>query len=292
MWKVLLDEWARLSSESLQSDLNRNLLESYKHDDIISFYQNYVSKSEWVRLGVICVISFFFLSRFSLSSSHIFALAVIVIFFYLYGKSQVKSFTSDMVNMDTELRFLNAILFTYHTYDWQSQSSGIPNPETSMTAPIPENKSFLYLYPLAVQFYYNQRYLIYLHFGGFRDSLSCMNHIIEHWWLLKKTTRKDLLKAYYTWFISNCTKCVNHFAEIYYGLTLTPEYQENYRTALRQLEEIIQGLRNDATAYIDSVLGKTDIDHGWFVVESNWFPVANDSEVPDANVSHSYIPNQ
>jgi len=290
MWKVLLDQWTRLASESFQSNLEKN--SAYAGEDVISFYQKYIPKNEWVFIGVILITAFWVLTKFEMSSQHIFALIVVVGIFYLQGRSQIKSFGESLELNDTELRFLNSILFTTHTYNWQSQAAAIPTEERSLSTPIPANKSYLYLYPIVVRFYYEQRYLVFLHFGGYRDSLTRMNHLIEHWYLLKRTQRLDLLKAYYTWFNADCTKCVNHFAEIYNGLTLTPDFQENYRTALRQLEEIIQGLREDCREYITSILGKDEINNSWFSVESNQFPLPNDAGAPDCDPTHSYIPNQ
>lgn len=292
MWKVLLDQWARLASESFQSTLNKNILESYRNEDVISFYQKYIPKSEWVFTAIIVLSVFWVISRFQLASQHLFGLFIAFFVFYLYGRTQVQSFSESLSINDTELRFLNAIMFTDHTYDWQSQSAALPSESKSLSSPISANKSYLYLYPIATRFFYEQRYLIYLHFGGYRDALSRMNSIIQHWWSLKHSQRNDLLKAYYSWFLTDCTKCVNHFSEIYNGLTLTTEIQENYRTALRQLEEIIQGMREDCREYISSILGQEQIDHSWFLVESNKYPVPNDEGAPDCDPSHSYIPNQ
>lgn len=286
MHKILLDRIAYLAGENLETNLLKHVTESYRQDDVLSFYQKYISKSGWV-FAIFCMcLVFWVLQSFQIGSQHIFSLIVVILFFYLYARTEIKSFTSIFEQQDTELRFLNAILFTYHTYDWKSQSAGLPSEDKSMSSPIFGNKSYLYLYPLAVRFFYEQRYLVYLHFGGYRDSLTSMNSLIEHWWALKHTTQKNTLQALYSWFLMDCTNCYNHFAETYHGLILTPDFQDNYRTGLKQLQEIIQGLREDARDYLSELFLKSEIDHEWFLITSNEFPVAYSSP------EQTFIPSQ
>lgn len=293
MWKVLLNEWARLSTETSQSILNKNILESYRQEDVLSFYQKYIPKNEWVFLGLCAVLGFWIVSQYDFGARHLFAFFAIGSIIYLYGRTQVRTFTESLELTDTELRFLNSILFTDRTADWQSQAAALPENDKSFSSPLPANKSYLYLYPVASRFYYEQRYLIYLHFGGYRDSLRRMNQVLQHWDALKRSTELRIVQANYEWFLTDCTKCVNHFAEIYEGLLLNTDTQTNYQTALRQLQEIIQGLREDAKDYLQQVLEeKTEINTEWFPVLTNDFPMPNDAEAPDCDPSHSYIPNQ
>lgn len=293
MWKPLLDRWLRSINESSQTYIRETVTEGYIKADWFDFYRYNIPKFDSVLIIIIGIVIFWFISRLKVCISHVLAAFITIGILYLIARTNMSTYGKNMINYDRKLQFLNAIMFTDYSQKWNGNAGVLGNPDASFNSPNSENKTYMYLYPIAVDFFYDQRSWVFIHYGGYQKSLSNMNTAIEQWWKLKHEKNRRVQHATYNWFLTSCTNCYNAFAEIYEGVTLTEDFQSKYRDGLATVGEILQGLREDINQYLsdDFKRGK-DIDIQWFTVENNRFPQPNDCELPDAFPWQSYIPTQ
>ena len=293
MWKPLLDRWFRSINESSQNYIRETVQEGYTKADWFEFHRYHIPRYDWIVLLIAGLFIYWTLSRINVQLSHIFSFIITIGILYIFARTNMINYSNDMVSYDRKLRFLNAIMFTDHPQDWSSIAGALARSKSSFESPIPSNKTYMYLYPIAVDFFYDQRSWVFIHYGGYQKSLMNMNSAIEQWWSLKQEKNRRVQQAVYSWFLTACTNCYNGYAEIYEGLTLTKDFQDKYREGLKSLGEILQGLREDAISYLSEEFMKGEgVDTHWFVVENNRFPLPDDRELPDAAPWQGYIPTQ
>jgi len=156
------------SSQNINNFFNNFDLYNSNIYDIISK----VPKYNIVIYILIIFLIYNFVGRLNIRLNEILVTIISIILIYLLLKRDYTQFIKYTIDKKTQLNFLHALMFDKYTWDYEKENNLLVKPLTA------NNKSYLYLNPVLVEFFYNIREYSQYNISSFVNCLLHCNNVI------------------------------------------------------------------------------------------------------------------
>ena len=219
----LLDNIATLTNKHLDSF-------KFSQSDLYQQY-NDIPNSDKLIYFFIIIFVFIFLNKFDIQLKQIFALILsflVISVLLIKSNSNVKTFNK---NKQLQLDFLNKLMFNDNRYIYASISDFDIKPTL--------NKSYLYLNPAIVEFFYNIREYSQLNTAAYVDSIIHANNLIG----INEQVNIGVIDIYQNYNVAyeEYKKSLKSLSYVIYNLTTTHggKSDEKYNKSLIILQELL-----------------------------------------------------
>ena len=231
------------------SNINKSSTNFNNYFDNIDYYNNNIydiikklPKYNIIIYIFIVFILFNFFARLNIRLNEVLVTFISFGLIYFLIKKDYTEFIEYTKVKKNELNFLHKLMFDDNTWDYERKTNVIVKPLNS------NNKSFLYLNPLLVQFYYNIREYSQYNISSYIDSLLHSNNVIG----LEYQAKLGLNSAYenYTVAIEETKKALNDLNSVIYSLPSTLVSYNKFDDSIKYLHGLLnQHIRNMALVF-------------------------------------------
>jgi len=181
---------------------------------------------------LIALIIYFIISRLNIKINEILTFLVCSIVIYFLIQKDYNSFTLFTKKKNEELLFLNKIMMN-KTYKIENNI----NNNVLESNVIKNNKSYLYLDPLIIDFFYDIRECVKYNISAYTGALKHSNNLIG----LEYETTLGLNREYYNYevAIEESKKALNEFQTLIYTIPSTIINFNKFQNSLKTLHEIL-----------------------------------------------------
>ena len=223
---------------------------------------NIVGRNRLFMFGIVLFIAFAFFLRTNITIGVLFGfifLSAIYYIYYNYLVYDIEKFTKDK---EEKINFLNTILNKGN----DTLSDSLLSDSDNWVEFGEENKSYLYINPVVVDFYYKNKYLLEYSYNSFAKSLMHMNSMIKlekqiEMGLENRGNQYSLLKMIES-------KCLNAFQACIYALPSSTAMNEAYKNNIKFLQRITQNIIEKAKKKIEEQNSKQGIDTEYYPIYS------------------------
>jgi hypothetical protein len=256
--KLILENLLSTFSKSTQlinQKFSQNNLENQNYYNLFEQVPNFIK----VKYIFIIVLSIFFFNFINVNISHLTAVIIaIVIIFYFINKDN-NNFITFFKSHQDKIDFLNSILFSDISTE---QTGALQNVEKYLNFNPMKLKSYLYLDPVVVQFFYLNNTFVDFHYTAYKSCLIAMNYLIYMHELMKKP---GMNYAYLEMDVAYQlrTEALNNLHSIIYKLPPDEKINNQYEQSMRDLLSITDRLLIDMVGYLKNIDEKKNINIFW-----------------------------
>ena len=190
----------------------------------------------------IVFILFNFFSRLNIRLNEVLVTLISFVLIYFLIKKDYTEFIQYTHVKKNELNFLHKLMFDKGTWDYERRTNVLVKPLNS------NNKSYLYLNPLLVTFFYNIREYSQYNIKSYVNSLLHCNNVIA----LEYQSKLGLNNTYanYTVAIDETQKALNELNSVIYNLPSTFVTYNKFDESIKYLHSLLnQHISNMATVF-------------------------------------------
>lgn len=225
----------------------KNLLNKINNssDDINSYFKNYdlyntniydiLSKIPKYNIVVYIFIVFLiynFINKLEIRLNEILVWIICILLIYLLINKDYTQFIQYTIVKKNQLEFLHKLMFDDYTWDYEKNNNLLLKPTNS------DNKSYLYLNPLIVEFFYNIRNYSQYNISSYVNSLLHTNNVIG----FEYESRIGLNNKYdnYEVAVVETKKALNELNSLIYNLPSSLPSYNKFKDSIK----ILHGLLN------------------------------------------------
>jgi Ca2+/Na+ antiporter len=274
--KILLRNLS-LISEKQQSDIENE--DTWERIGVFKLYE-IMDKNRLFYFGILMFILFGYFLHTKISLGIIFGFALVCIIYYLFLAKTKEDINDYVTNQKEKLDYLNDIL----SNDNLSAIDGSMDlSEYYIELGFNRRKSYLYLNPVAVEFYYSVRKNTQWSYKNYQRSLQYMNLLI---YLKSEMLRGVAYRKYQFEVLQDLRKkCLNYFQAIImtYPISETPETGRyiKFTESLRILQEITQNIIDEAKKKVE----EQNLSSG---INTEYAPIELSGPAPDDTKTFDY----
>jgi hypothetical protein len=214
------------ASENVSSYFN-NI--DYYNDNIYDLI-NKVPKYNIIIYIFIIFIIFNFIGRLKIRLNEILVWMICVVLIYILLKKDYTQFIDYTIIKKNELNFLHKLMFD-GKWDYERETNLIIKPINS------NNKSYLYLNPLIVQFFYNIREYSQYNISSYVNSLIHCNNVISYDYQCKLGLNNEYDN--YTVAVDEVKKALNELNSVIYNLPSTLVTYDKFHNSIKMLHGLL-----------------------------------------------------
>lgn len=218
--------------------------------DKIDYYDNNIynlitklPKSNIIIYIFIIFFIFNFISRLEIRLNEILVWIICLVLIYILLKKDYTDFIDYTIIKKNQLKFLHKLMFN-GPWDYERETNIIIKPLNS------NNKSYLYLNPLIVQFFYNIREYSQYNISSYVNSLIHCNNVIAY----DYQSKLGLSNGYenYTVAIEEVKKALNELNSVIYNLPSSIVTYNKFGDSIKMLHSLLnQHITNMANIFKD-----------------------------------------
>lgn len=199
-------------------------------------------KSNIIIYIFIVFILFNFFSRLNIRLNEVLVTLISFVLIYFLIKKDYYEFIEYTQVKKKELNFLHKLMFNEGTWDYERRTNVLVKPLNT------NHKSYLYLNPLLVQFFYNIREYSQYNISSYVNSLLHCNNVIG----FEYQTKIGLNNTYenYTIAIDESKKAINELNSVIYNLPSTIVTYTKFDDSIKYLHSLLnQHIANMGTIF-------------------------------------------
>jgi hypothetical protein len=272
--KLILENLLSTFSKStllINDKFSQNNLENQNYFNLFEQVPNFIK----VKYIFIIVLSIFIFNYINVNISHLSAIIIgLVIIFYFINKDN-NNFISFFNSHEEKIKFLDSILFSDKSTE---QTAALQNIQKYLNFDPMKLKSYLYLDPVVVQFFFLNSTFVNFHYTAYKSCLMAMNYFIYMHSLFKNP---GMNYAYLEMDVAYQlrTEALNNLHSMIYKLPPDEKLNYQYEQAMRDLHSITDQMLIDMIAILKKNENKN--------INIYWKPLhffqeqPNDTELPD-----------
>jgi hypothetical protein len=272
--KLILENLLSTFSKStllINQKFSQNNLENQNYYNLFEQVPNFLK----VKYIFIIVLSIFIFNYINVNISHLTAIIIaIIIIFYFINKDN-NNFISFFNSQEEKIKFLDSILFSDKSTE---QTAALQNIQKYLNFDPMKLKSYLYLDPVIVQFFFLNSTFVNFHYTAYKSCLMAMNYLIYMHNLFKNP---GMNYAYLEMDVAYQlrTEALNNLHSMIYKLPPDEKINSQYEQAMRDLLSITDQMLIDMIAILKKNENKN--------INIYWKPLhffqeqPNDTELPD-----------
>ena len=199
---------------------------------------------------VIFIFVFFILTKYNVTLSHILALFIsLTIVFYMINKDETEN-TNFIENKKEQLEFLNNLLF----YEKDKYTTNVIEKDFNIEPSL--KKSYLYLNPLIIQFFYNVKEYSQYNLSNFRNSLTYVNNVLKLNYQMNAGVENPFDNYENVKIESN--KALNAFQAIIFSLPSTTVTYDKFNASLKILHSLLEKYLQNMTTICEIYNSKNE----------------------------------
>lgn len=201
---------------------------------------------------LVVFIIFSFLRTFNIRLNEIMAFSISILFIYILLIKDYKEFINYTNVKKNQLNFLHKIMFNTRDIEYAKLTNLIVKPKNS------DQKSFLYLNPLIVEFFFNLREYSQLNVSAYANSLLHTNNLLG----LDYQTQIGLDRQYlnYETALDEFRQALNEFNTFIYSIQLSKKAYNNFDSSIKILHSLLLKHIQDMEAIFKNDNKTKDID--------------------------------
>ena len=256
-------------SKKLTSDEYQKLKEDPVKDLSIFELVNIVGRNRLFGFSLILFIIFAYFLRANITIGVFFGFLFLSTIFYIYFKYLVFNLKDFTTNQQEKIIFLNTLLNQSN----KTMSDSLLSTNENWIILGDQKKSYLYLNPVVIDFYYKNKYILNYSYGNFVRSLNHINNMIK----LEKQIEEGLDNRgnQYTLLLMLEKRCLNEFQSTIYELPSATATNQAFQKNLNFLHKITQNIIKNAENKINEQNKKDGINTGYYPIY-NGGPSPND----------------
>lgn len=272
--KLILENLLSTFSKStllINDKFSKNNLENQNYFNLFEQVPNFIK----VKYIFIIVLSIFIFNYINVNISHLSAIIIgLVIIFYFINKDN-NNFISFFNSHEEKIKFLDSILFSDKSTE---QTAALQNIQKYLNFDPMKLKSYLYLDPVVVQFFFLNSTFVNFHYTAYKSCLMTMNYLIYMHNLFKNP---GMNYAYLEMDVAYQlrTEALNNLHSMIYKLPSDEKINNQYEQAMRDLLSITDQMLIDMITNLKKNENKN--------INIYWKPLhffqeqPNDTELPD-----------
>ena len=227
IFKNLLDK-VNNSSDHINTYFKNNDLYNNNIYDILSKIPKY---NIIVYIFIVFLI-YNFINKLEIRLNEILVWIICILLIYLLIKKDYTQFINYTIVKKNQLEFLHKLMFDTYTWDYEKENNLLLKPTSS------SNKSYLYLNPLIVEFFYNIRNYSQYNISSYVNSLLHTNNVIG----FEYEARIGLTNKYnnYQVAVIETKKALNELNSLIYNLPSSLISYNKFKDSIK----ILHGLLN------------------------------------------------
>jgi hypothetical protein len=230
--------------KNVLDNINKTSVNFNNYFDNLDYYNNNIydiikklPKYNIIIYIFIVFILFNFFGRLNIRLNEVLVTFISFVLIYFLIKKDYTEFIEYTKVKKNELNFLHKLMFDDNTWDYERKTNVLVKPLNS------NNKSYLYLNPLLVQFFYNIREYSQYNTVSYVNSLLHCNNVIG----LEEQSKIGLNNSYenYTVAVDEAKKALNELNSVIYSLPLTLVTYNKFDESIKYLHGLLnQHIRN------------------------------------------------
>ena len=225
----------------------------YYNTNIYDIYTK-IPKSNIIIYILIVFIVFNFISRLEIRLNEIMTFLVSVILIYILFKKDYSEFIKYTNVKKGQLDFLHKLIFNDTDVDYAKVADVFLKPVGN------NDKSFLYLNPLIVQFFYNLRNYSQINISSYVNSIIHSNNVIGLYYQSSIGLNRTYLN--YELAIEETKKALNDFNSLIYNISSTKKSYNNLEDSIKILHSLLNKHISDMAVIFknENKMGNMSID--------------------------------
>jgi len=273
---IILKNLVRKQLLNNNTDLLKKDIENL-FDNVSNFTLfNIIGKNDLYKVGIILFFIFGWFIRQDLKSGTLVGVIVLSIAFYIYYTYKYDDIKSYSIDKQQKTRFLDILLSNTNYYPVEGN---VFYDDNYLNFRDFKQKSFLYLNPAMVDFFYNNRELITYSYLNYVKTLQTVNAII--------ILNQELLAGVnnrgnqYENFLGLRDMALNYFQAIITTLPSAKATNRKYQDALNILQELLQKM-------VENIQKKIEIQNEQSGVNTEYYPIYRGGAKPNDTSSYGY----
>lgn len=214
----------------------------YYNDNIYDII-NKVPKANIIIYIFIIFVIFNFVGRLEIRLNEILVYMICIVLIYILLKKDYTQFIDYTIIKKNQLKFLHKLMFN-SPWDYERETNVIIKPINS------NNKSYLYLNPLIVEFFYNIREYSQYNISSYVNSLIHCNNVIAYDYQCKLGLSNEYEN--YTVAVDEVKKALNELNSVIYNLPSAIVTYNKFGDSVKMLHGLLnQHIKNMATIFKD-----------------------------------------